>query len=136
MEIPLLVKDHQYSGETVAAWQHVWKTICDMSYFGTNIQEEIVTSPGYFQVDEEVMMETGEQDQTHFYGQRYAINDEQLTLDYIWKDYSQKAGPIVQLQVVPNFKHLHVPACLFYTLGVDSWFSECFPNCKVTFWQH
>ena len=136
MEIPLLVRDHQYSAETVFAWQRIWKTICDMCYHGANIQEEIVTTPGYFQLDEEKMLSKSEKEQTHFYGQRYAINDEQLTLDYIWKDYSQSAGPGFTPLVVSEFKQLHVPACLFYTMGVDSWFSHSFPNCKVTFWEH
>ena len=81
------------------------------------------------------MMDTGEQDQAIFYGQRYAINDEQITLDYMWKEYSQKAGPGVMPRVVPELTQLHVPACLFYSLGVDSWFSHSFPNCKVTYWE-
>jgi hypothetical protein len=135
MDIPLVVSNHQFAGQTVVAWQRIWKAVCEMSYEGTNIQEEIVTTPGYFQIDDEVMMETGEADQANFYGRRYAINDELLTLDYVWKEYSQKAGAGFTPRIVPEFKHLHIPACLFYTLGVDSWFSECFPNCTVTYWE-
>ena len=136
MEIPLLVRDHNYMPQTVDAWQHIWKTICEMSYHGKNIQEEIVTTPGYFQVDEEVLSDRSEEEQTYFYNLMYADNDDCLTLDHIWKQYSEKAGPNATLHVVPEFKHLHVPACLYYTLGVNSWFAECFPNCKVTYWKH
>lgn len=136
MEIPLIVREHQYSPKTIQAWQAVWRSVCDMAYNGTNIQEEIVTTPGYFQVDEEVMTDKIEKDQYSFYKSDYPVNDEELILDHIWKYYSQKAGPSAKLHVVSEFKHLHVPACLFYTLGVESWFAECFPNCKVTFWEH
>lgn len=135
MEIPLIVRDHQYTAETVAAWQNVWKLICDMSYHGTNIQEEIITSPGQFQIDEEIIKDNDESEQCYFYNLRYALNVEELTLDHIWKQYSQKAGPGVVLHVVPEFKHLHVPLQLHYTLGVNSWFAESFPNCKVTYWK-
>lgn len=136
MEIPLIVRDHQYSAETVAAWQYVWKAICEMSYHGKNIQREIVTSPGYFQVDEETMKEKDESEQCYFYNLQYTLNTEEMTLDHIWKEYSQNAGPSVKLHFVPEFKHLHVPACLYYALGVNSWFKECFPNCEVTYWKH
>jgi hypothetical protein len=130
MEIPLIVHSKQYSEETVLAWQTVWKTICDMSYHNTNIQEKIVTTPGYFQMDDKVMLNKDEQAQTYFYSQRYPNNDEQLTLDYIWKKYSS-AKP----HVVREFRYLHVPYSLYYVIGVNSWFRECFPNCKVTFWE-
>ena len=136
MEIPLIVRDHQFSGETVYAWKRVWKAICDMCYHGANIQEEMITTPGYFQVDEELMLSKCEKEQTQFYGQRYAINDEQLTLDHTWKEYSLNAGLGFNPLVVPEFKRLHVPAHLFYTLGVDSWFKHSFPNCTVTFWEN
>ena len=107
-----------------------------MCYHGANIQEEMITTPGYFQVDEELMLSKCEKEQTQFYGQRYAINDEQLTLDHTWKEYSLNAGLGFNPLVVPEFKRLHVPAHLFYTLGVDSWFKHSFPNCTVTFWEN
>jgi hypothetical protein len=135
MEIHLIVQDQQYCLETIEAWQYVWKILCDMSYSAGNIQTELRTKPGSFEVDDEVMMDSDEQQQSKFYGQRYPINDELLTLDYMWKAYSQRAGAGFVPRVVPELKSIHVPACLFYTLGVDQWFSHSFPNCKVTYWK-
>jgi hypothetical protein len=135
MKIPIIVQDKQYSEETINKWKTVWNSICEMCYNGTNIQEEIITEPGYFQVDEEVIPDADEKEQARFYGERYANNDEQITLEHTWKEYSQTAGSNVVLKVIPEFKRLHVPVCLYYTLGVYSWFAECFPNCKVTFWE-
>lgn len=136
MEIPLVVCDNKYSQETINKWKTIWSSICDMCYTGINIQEEIITNPGYFQVDDEVMMNSNEKEQSIFYGNQYPTNDKEITLDYTWKEYSQKADPGVMPSVVPEFKHLHVPIFLFYTFGVDAWFSHSFPNCKVTFWEN
>lgn len=131
----IVVRDYQYSGETINKWKLVWSSICDMCYNNSNIREEIIAEPGTIQVDEELVLNASEKDHAQFYGRRYCINDEQLLLDTVWKEYSQKAGIGGTLHVVPEFKRLHVPANLYYTMGVDSWFRECFPNCKVTFWE-
>ena len=131
----IIVRDYQYSGETISKWRTVWNTICEMCYNNSNIQHEIITQPGIIRVDEEVVLDNSEKGHSQFYGRRYCINDEELILDTVWKEYSQKAGVGAQLYVITEFKRLHVPTHLYYTLGVDSWFRECFPNCTVTFWE-
>jgi len=136
MEIHLLVQHEQYCLETVEAWQYIWRVICDMCYLGKPPHETIIIRPGAFEVDDEIVMNSGEAEQTRFYEKRSPINDEQITLDSVWKVYSAGAGPDFTPHVVPEFTRLHVPACLFYSLGVERWFAHSFPNCKVTFWDH
>lgn len=132
MEIPIIVKDRCHSSETVSKWRSVWSSICEMCYNRQNIQEEIITTPGPLSIDDETVYGATEEEHSYFYSFYRCKNDEQITLDYTWKHYDQKR-PIPM--VVPELKKLHVPAHLFYTLGVKSWFAECFPNCKVTFWK-
>lgn len=136
MEIPLNVTKDHYSAETICLWQSVWSTICDMCYHSKNIQEELITRPGIFQFDNDVVGWYSESEQNTFYSKRYPFNDEQLFLDHVWKEYSKVAGPGFVPNVVPEFKRLHVPMCLYSTIGVDAWFATCFPNCKVTFWEN
>lgn len=137
MKIPLHIYREKYSEDTVHGWQQVWKAICKMCYEETSIEEEIITRPGFIDIDDAHISDTNNIELTHtlYYNQRYPINEEVITLDYIWKQYSEKAGPGFTPKVVPEFKRLHVPGVLFYTLGVDSWFRHCFPNCKITFWD-
>jgi hypothetical protein len=106
-----------------------------MCYKNINIQTEIITKPGSIQVDEELVLNANEKDHSLFYGRRYYNNEKELLLDDTWKEYSQNAGPGCIMYTIPEFTHLHVPAQLFYTFGVDAWFQQCFPNCKVTFWK-
>jgi hypothetical protein len=130
-----IVRDNQYSVQTISKWKNVWSSICEMCYNNSNIQAEIITQPGSIQIDEELILNASEKDHSNFFAKRYCINDEELILDTVWKEYSKKAGPGGKLFVIPEFRHLHVPAFLFYTLGVNSWFRECFPNCDITFWE-
>jgi len=134
MEIPIIVRDRQLSKETVDKWRSVWTSICEMCYNNKNIQEEIIVTPGDIQIDEELILNADEIQHTQFFAFRYCLNEEDILLDTVWKEYSRIAGPD-NLYKIPEFKRLHVPAYLYYTIGVNSWFRECFPNCKVTFWQ-
>ena len=57
-----------------------------------------------------------------------------ISFDSAWKLYVQhrrKFGQRDEVQCVPELEELHVPLCLFNTIGVDSFMKTVFPNCKV-----
>lgn len=135
MQISILVNDKHYSDITINKWKTVWSSICEMAYNGNRIQHEIITKPGCISVDHETTFGLGESDHTDFYAQQYCDNETLLTLEHTWKQYSQKEGAGHKMHTVPEFQRLHVPECLYYTLGVKNWFAECFPNCQVTYWN-
>ena len=121
----LSIVNNNYSDTTVAYWQQVWRTICEMAYRQTYIIEEIITKPveGCKEVDE-----------SEIYNKKIFDNYYDITLDCMWKKYSKQYGTKMPF-VVPMFKKLHVPRGLFEELGIRPWFKYSFPNCVVTFWQ-
>lgn len=133
MEIPIVIRHNHYRDETIDKWKYVWSEICEMCYNGNFVTESIITVPGSIQVDEELMLSATEEEHCEIYKLNNWVNREVIMLDYTWKKYSKEAGPR-NLLVIPEFKRLHVPRCLFDTLGVSQWFKHCFPNCKVTYW--
>jgi hypothetical protein len=134
MNIPLYVYGNMYSATTIDAWQHVWDTICKMAYEEKGICESIVTRPSILCVDNIVINDTSELTHSYQYKNPKYVNVDFLTLDNIWKQYSYLYGPI-QPKVIPQFKKLVVPRCLFECLGVRSWFLHSFPNCQIVFWD-
>lgn len=128
MKVSLIVKDNQYSEETVKQWQDVWETLCDMCYHQKNVQESIITYPGQFELENELDLDALQQDHCDYYERRKPTNDEEITLDYTWKKYKG------EVSVVPELKKIYVPVSLFNSLGVKSWFRYCFPNCEISYW--
>lgn len=115
----LYVDENKYSAETVDEWQQVWKSICEMAYCQTYVFEEIITKPHISEKDDNRI---------------YRNHPSELTLDFIWKQYSNHYGTQMPF-VIPMLKRLHVPRVLFEEIGVYSWFKYSFPNCKITFWE-
>lgn len=134
MEIPLIIRDSKYDLETISMWQHIWQIICLMSYEKTSIIEEIITKPGVLIVHNVVNRDNSQLEHSEIYANKIPINDEEITLDYMWKIFSKKHKTIKELHVIPEFKKLHVPRTLFEDLGVKKWFEYSFPNCEITFW--
>lgn len=96
-------------------WQKVWIIICDMSYLRRNISEKIYIKP----FDKK------------FFSSEYLEIPEEITLDYMWKQYSEKYH---EVEIVPELKEIYVPRELFLDLGVETWFKYSFPNCVINFW--
>ena len=62
---------------------------------------------------------------------------DKLTFNYMWHSYSNERSndQFLDPKVVPELERLVVPAILYSSLGVDPFIKECFPNCKVVFWE-
>lgn len=135
MEIPIVIRYQNYREETVDKWIDVWSTICEMCYNGSLITESITVLPGSIQIDEELSLNPSEKEHCEIYRMRDFLNHEVISLDHTWKKFSNEAGPR-NLLVIPEFKNLYVPRCLFDSLGVKQWFRYCFPDCKVTYWEN
>lgn len=134
MEIPLYLNGKTYEGHTVEAWQQVWDRICRMAYEGKDVCEKIVTKPGLTYIDGKIISNSTESYHNRIYRNVEPINYYFLTLENVWKQYSQLYHPS-DPKVIPEFKELVVPYCLYNCLGVQSWFRHSFPNCKVYFWD-
>lgn len=135
MEIPLIIHDSLYDQETVRDWQYTWETICLMTYENKEIVREIVTKPGIMVIHGMVNTSKLEYEHSEIYEKRIPINDEEITLDYMWKMFSNKHKDMQDLYIIEDFKHLHVPRALFENIGIKKWFEYSFPNCKVTYWN-
>jgi hypothetical protein len=106
-------------------WPALWKTICEMSYYRRCLTDQILVEIE----DYELLEMYKNMNPNEFRG---------LTIDYMWKDYSETRDYLnkyIEPQVVPELKYLFVPRILFETLGVYTWFQFSFPNCKVEFWE-
>ncbi len=134
MEMPLYIHGNMYDSVTVDAWQNVWDKICRMAYDGKDVCESIITRPGIMHVNGRVVPDKRESAHSHEYSRGDPINSYFLTLDNIWKQYSQFHGT-QDPKVIPEFKELIVPYSLYECLGVQQWFEHSFPNCKVYFWN-
>jgi hypothetical protein len=132
MEIPLIIRNSLYDAETVNAWQFVWETVCLMAYERKSMVRELITAPGLLIVDGMVNTSKLHVEHSEIYREKVPHNDEEITLDYMWKIYSRSHGDAF---IIDSFKHLHVPRSLFENLGIKKWFEYSFPNCKVTFWN-
>ena len=130
----MFINGNRYETHTIEQWQEVWDRICKMAYEKTNICEKIVTKPGIFHLNGEVINDRSEKTHSYEYERSQPLNTYFLTLDNVWKQYSSFYGPKMP-EVVPEFKELVVPRALFSSLGIDVWFRHSFPNCKVTFWE-
>lgn len=132
MEVPLIVKNNEYSLETTVCWQLAWSLICDMCYHKKNIQESILITPERFVIEGEQKENSTPKEHSDYYAKKIPTNDEEITLDYVWKQYSKQNH---EIYIIPEFKKLYVPKCLFHDIGVRSWFRHCFPNCTITYWE-
>ena len=132
MEIPLIIRDSLYDEETVQDWQYIWETICLMAYENKEIVRQIITKPGIMAIQGMVNTSKLESEHSDMYSNRSPANDEEITLDYMWKRFSSTHPDV---HIVEEFKYLHVPRPLFENLGIKKWFEYSFPNCKVTFWN-
>jgi hypothetical protein len=121
MEIPIVIRHNHYRDETVEMWKSVWSTICEMCYNGNFVTEKIIVEPTSIQIDEELILNASRSDHYQVYKTTDCENLEELTLDYTWRQYSKKAGPR-NLLVIPEFRRLHVPECLFESHVVKQWF--------------
>lgn len=90
-----------------------------MAYTREGIQEELCVYPS-------------SKNESAFYERNNCDNFEQLTLDYVWCEYSKKFKNVM---MVPELKRIYVPRTLFECLGVYKWFEYSFPNCDITFWE-
>jgi hypothetical protein len=134
MEIPLFINGQLYENHTIEAWQSVWDKICKMSYDGTDVCEEIVTTPGIMHINGRILNNKYKSDHIIEYSRLEPVNTYFLTLENVWKQYSSFHGP-QPVKVIPEFKKLVVPRCLYECLGVQQWFRYSFPNCQVTYWD-
>lgn len=134
MEIPLFINGNRYEEHTVEQWQQVWDLICKMAYEKTNICEAIITTPGFLHINGTVFNDKSQKTHSYEYGRAQPVNTYFLTLDNVWKQYSNLYGPQMP-HVIPELKVLVVPRVLYDSLGVSNWFRYSFPNCKVTFWE-
>jgi hypothetical protein len=93
-------------------WRSVWNQICDMAYYKKNIVSQILV-----EVDE--------------------LSMDDPTLDSVWAEYSKTKidDAYIGIHVIPELQKIFVPRELFEAPGVYTWFSHCFPNCVVTFWD-
>ena len=119
MEIPLVINDNEYAISTVEGWKTIWEKICCMAYENNNYIENLIVEES--------------QSDLEIYNKKTPKNDEEITLDYYWKQYSRKHGSTMP-SVVHELKRLHVPRCLFENLGIYKWFQHSFPDCVITFW--
>lgn len=134
MEMPLYINGNLYDAITIEAWQSVWDRICRMAYEGKDVCESITTRPGIMHVNGRVIHDSRESSHSNEYSRCNPVNSYFITLDNIWKQYSQFHSPQMP-KVIPEFKELVVPYALYECLGVHSWFEHSFPNCKVYFWD-
>jgi hypothetical protein len=134
MEMPLYINGKLYDAVTVEAWQGLWDKICRMAYDGKDVCESIITRPGIMHVNGRVLHDKRESTHSKEYARRDPVNSYFLTLDNVWKQYSQFHSPDMP-KVIPEFKELVVPYSLYECLGVQAWFQYSFPNCKVYFWD-
>ena len=134
MEVHLFIDGNMYHTHTLEAWQNVWEKICKMAYEGTDICEEIVTYPGFLNINGRIINDRRESAHTLEYRRLEPVNSYFLTLENMWKQFSHLYADKYPL-VVPEFKKLVVPYCLYNCLGVNSWFKHSFPNCKLYFWE-
>jgi hypothetical protein len=132
MRITIDIKNNHYCPETLQGWFQIWSQVCRMAYNKENIVESIIAEPGIVSIDGLVLLNQTEEFHSKVYKKRVPINDEHITLDYVWSIYSKKYKYV---HIVPEFKELHVPKELFENLGVKQWFNYSFPNCKVTYWK-
>ena len=133
MEIQICIDESYYQDITVSKWQSVWEHVCKMAYEGTDICEEIITKPNGINMNSHKVASKGELVHAGIYEEAYPFNKNEVTLDYMWKKYSDKHGTNMP-RVVSELKRLHVPQALFENLGVKQWFQHSFPNCVITYW--
>lgn len=134
MEIPYYLDGKMYDNVTIEAWQEVWDRVCRMAYEKRDICESIVTKPGIMHINGRIIHDKRESTHVREYCRLEPINHYFLTLENIWKQYSQLYSPN-DPDVILEFKELIVPRCLYECLGVSQWFKYSFPNCKVSFWD-
>lgn len=134
MEIPLCIRGDMYDGVTLEHWQQLWHNICKMAYEGEGVCEKIITRPGLLSIDGKIVANSSESMHSRQYGKTEPINSYFITLENVWRQYSEFHGP-EQPKVIPELKELVVPYELFNCLGVQSWFRYSFPNCKVFYWD-
>ena len=132
MEIPLEIEDNVYSQKTVDKWVDVWNQICTMAYQGKNLQEKIVTFPSYIFING---CQISDNKHSYRYSFNFPENYYSITLDNVWKQYSEYYGP-ENPKIIPELKEVFVPQPLFESLGVLPWFRYTFPNCKITYWEN
>ncbi len=97
-----------------------------MSYHRRSLKEQIVVQPEDYDLIEK-------------YKNTNPTDFDKLTLDYVWKEYSEKRDSnnnFIEPQVVPELRYLFVPRVLFESLGVYTWFRHSFPNCVIMFWEN
>jgi hypothetical protein len=90
-------------------WQDLWIQICDMAFYGIHTAEIL----GWEK-------------------EEYDENDPLIRFEHIYDIYKKLKW---EVHVVPELKQLTVPRHLFMFLGVRSFFSYCFPNCELVFWE-
>ena len=110
-----------YDFQTIGAWQGVWKTLCDLAYFG--VKNDIV--------DITTISQYCDKDDARFYERNSTRirNHHLLCFDHIWRQYDSFT-PIVNT----TLSRLVVPRALFDLLGTRTFMKDVFPNCKVVFW--
>lgn len=132
MEIPLNIYGDTYDEITIEAWQSVWDHVCKMAYEGTDICESIITRPGVMTINGKKVFDKRERTHSQEYARLQPINTYFLTLDNMWKQYSDYYP---EVKVIPEFKKLIVPYALYQSLGITQWFRYSFPNCEVIYWE-
>jgi hypothetical protein len=110
----------KFRDDVVTQWQNVWKQLCTMAYTRENITDQLLIIPQ-------------SSNENTFYERNTCPNNEEITLDYTWKEFSKKYHDAL---VVPELKMIFVPRVLFECLGVYSWFKFSFPNCTIMFWDN
>ena len=108
----------KFRNDVINQWQRLWNTLCQMAYTREGIVEELCVYPS-------------SNNEAAFYERNSCDNFEQLTLDYVWTEYSKKFHTVLE---VPELKKIYVPRALFECLGVYKWFEYSFPNCEIKFW--
>lgn len=134
MLIPLLVENKLYAKDTVVLWTIVWERICRMAYENADICQELITLPEGMIVDGIQSSKNDELEHADYYQKGFPDNHNQILFDSTWRRISKRFGAPYTIFVVPELRKLHVPRCLFDSLGVSQFFRHSFPNCVITFW--
>jgi hypothetical protein len=107
----------------IQKWQAVWRKLLDMAYHGKDVTRQFLTDNTHY-------------DDLYIWS-KHARNFEQIQFISTWRKYDIKDsdGNYIDPIQVPQLEHLYVPRILFDCLGIDTFMSECFPKCVVTYWE-
>ena len=133
--VDLIVENNLYSKETVFQWTMVWERICRMAYENENKAKYMIVLPGEMVVNNQLSDPYNQKKQTKYYQYKLPENEELITFDHTWKQFSKRFGAPYELFVIHELELLVVPRCLFDSLGVSQFFKHSFPKCKITFWE-